>query len=708
MHRAEPARLQPRVLQVSNRPWPLPPPAAARSARAAFDAVCSSLARRRRKCITEHLAGAGQSQCPTCGVPAVPGDMVTHFQFRDTVETWQTLGLAAGATTSPAAADEPAMPADEPAVACRVGRGEGEGDGDGEGEDTDDDLAIQELKAKVARRSSAGARRSSGTPAAAAADSEPDWMHLPSSDRDRPETPEGYGVLDSDLVDRQPPTTGAEVKFLVNNRWVRGEVTKCHDGSVDVRFTSGKTRLGVSHTDRRLLFQTHKVVKYQSSSTKKRNSRLSAGRSRPSVGKTATPRCPSSSSHNEAPQASDPYAFHTGDTQAQDAGGASNHTGRSSHEEMPEDQDGEADQDSANDSGAPAVSLDDGGQIKSMQKRAQGRELHEQQDEEQQQQHAQQQEQQQSEEQQAEEQQAEEQQAEPEQSQSQAQEVSIEEAETQAFVAVEDEDDVDDETLNLADASAESAAVPIGAAAGLSPTAPLVSDVPASVVPPSGGGADILVADSEGSDAVESASEAQVKASEDIHLSSVAAAASPANENAPPAQSRASHGSTVTFAADDEVDVKELSQEACSQSVTNSCPQIGEETQAQLEEFLGEASCPMDDDDSDTDGAALAAQAAKALHVKNMIEKAAQKNNRALDRLAQRRKRSSPPAETDRPEKQQRTDTLQQPPPHVAEHSSDDVSQDLMCPKPRRAADEAGSDAAGGLPAAASRHPSHR
>jgi hypothetical protein len=571
--------------------------------------------------------------------------MVTHFQFRDTVETWQTLGLAAGATTSPAAADEPAMPADEPAVACRVGRGEGEGegddkgegegegegdgegDGDGEGEDTDDDLAIQELKAKVARRSSAGARRSSaaarwssGTPAAAAADSEPDWMHLPSSDRDRPETPEGYGVLDSDLVDRQPPTTGAEVKFLVNNRWVRGEVTKCHDGSVDVRFTSGKTRLGVSHTDRRLLFQTHKVVKYQSSSTKKRNSRLSAGRSRPSVGKTATPRCPSSSSHNEVPQASDPYAFHTGDTQAQDAGGASNRTGRSSHEEMPEDQDGEADQDSANDSGAPAVSLDDGGQIKSMQKRAQGRELHEQQDEEQQQQHAQQQEQQQSEEQQAEEQQAEEQQAEPEQSQSQAQEVSIEEAETQAFVAVEDEDDVDDETLNLADASAESAAVPIGAAAGLSPTAPLVSDVPASVVPPSGGGADILVADSEGSDAVESASEAQVKA---------------------------------TFAADDVVDVKELSQEACSQSVTNSCPQIGEETQAQLEEFLGEASCPMDDDDSDTDGATLATQAVEALRVKNMIDEVAQQNNLALAWLALRRERSSPPAETDRPEKQQ-------------------------------------------------------
>ena len=106
-------------------------------------------------------------------------------------------------------------------------------------------------------------------------------------------------------------------------------------------------------------------------------------------------------------------------------------------------------------------------------------------------------------------------------------------------------------------------AVPIAAAAGLSPTAPLVSDVPASVVPPSGGGADILVADSsEGSEAVESASEAQVKASEDIHLSSVAAAASPANENAPPAQSRASHGSTVTYAADDEVDVKELSQDA--------------------------------------------------------------------------------------------------------------------------------------------------
>ena len=151
-------------------------------------------------------------------------------------------------------------------------------------------------------------------------------------------------------------------------------------------------------------------------------------------------------------------------------------------------------------------------------------------------------------------------------------------------------------------------------------------------------------------------------------------------------------------------------QEACSQSVscvddTNSCPQVGEETQAQLEEFLGEASCPRDVDDNDTDGATLAAQEKAALRVKRLIETAAQQNNRALAWVAQRKERPSPPAETDRPEKQQRTDTLQQPPPHVAEHSSDDVSQDLMCPKPRRAAEEAGSDAAGGLPAAASPTP---
>jgi hypothetical protein len=61
----------------------------------------------------------------------------------------------------------------------------------------------------------------------------------------------------------------------------------------------------------------------------------------------------------------------------------------------------------------------------------------------------------------------------------------------------------------------------------------------------------------------------------------------------------------------------------------------------------------MDDDDNDTDGATLAAQAVEALRVKNMIDKAAQQNNLALAWVAQHRERSSsPPAETDRPEKQ--------------------------------------------------------
>ena len=46
----------------------------------------------RRECILEHLAGAGQSQCPTCRVPAINKDMARHYKFCHILELWQPWG----------------------------------------------------------------------------------------------------------------------------------------------------------------------------------------------------------------------------------------------------------------------------------------------------------------------------------------------------------------------------------------------------------------------------------------------------------------------------------------------------------------------------------------------------------------------------------------------------------------------------------------
>ena len=122
---------------------------------------------------------------------------------------------------------------------------------------------------------------------------------------------------------------------------------------------------------------------------------------------------------------------------------------------------------------------------------------------------------------------------------------------------------------------------------------------------------------------------------------------------------------------------------------------VGAETQAELEDYLDQQSCPMDDGD--------AAEAAKAIHLQHVINRAAAKNEKHLKKLGikdtgakQERKRANEPLpdeEDERAGKQRRVETEEseqcasedifassrgQQQPRSNDEAESAVSQDLM------------------------------
>ena len=633
-----------------------------------------------KACIIDYLAGAGQSQCPTCGVPAAPGDMVTHFQFRDAVEGWLVPSAkavagarAARAEAAAAAPAESAAGAAPPVSARRAATAAARRAANSD-EGTDDEPTGREPTGRVTRRSSGAS-----SAAAAAAGTELDWVQEPAAAR--PETPDGFRAFDEAWVAHEPLAEGAVVKYLVNTLWMDGEVAQCRANNVDVKLSSGKTRRRVAHTDSKLVFK-NRVVVYSSSSSssskKKADRRLPAGGSRLSVAKTpsgrrasspASARRSSSKSAESASAAPSPYDFHTGDTQAAAAAPSSDDEDREGNDVDAASMDS-ASEPIADPGAEPAeecVEPPEQQQLEAAKGGSDGgarseqeQEVQEEQDKRKQEQEMEAQEKQEQQREQAQEQE----QAQVEEGQEQAEEASIEEAETQACGGFEDDDDDDDpddaETLNLNDDAADDAEPPAAAAAmvAVEPAAKSSATSPVSDVPQPGAASPdhVLVPDSEDSE----------PAAEAVGTTQQSEAAAP---------SRVSHGSTVTF-ADDNVSVQELPEAACPtrESTDNteaapsySCPLVGDDTQAEIEDYVDEG-----DDGDEARGEDSLASEARALRLKELLGKAVIKNDRHLNRFENKRAHSSVArAEEDRPEKQQRLEA-------TLENSSDDVSQNLL------------------------------
>ena len=152
--------------------------------------------------------------------------------------------------------------------------------------------------------------------------------------------------------------------------------------------------------------------------------------------------------------------------------------------------------------------------------------------------------------------------------------------------------------------------------------------------------------------------------------------AAPSVDSEAPGSGSGSAGAAVTFGAVHVANVPETAEttdSAHDDSGAQSLPMVGAETQAELEDYLDQQSCPMDDGD--------AAEAAKAIHLQHVINRAQKKNAKHLKKLGikdtgakQERKRANEPLpdeEDERAGKQRRVET---------EESEQCASEDIFAP----------------------------